>query len=61
MGNKLFEEGIRTERERIVIKIREDLLNSGQHPCGFIDSSDNLCDRVPREQIEELVKELEKY
>ncbi len=45
-------------KEEVFKKIDELLI--GQHSCGFIDSSDNLCDRIPREKIEELKKQLEK-
>lgn len=38
------------------MEVFDDIKSIGQHSCGFIDSSDNLCGRIPLEEIEELKK-----
>jgi len=52
MANKLFEEGIRTERERILMIIDE--MNGFN--CGYLERGDNSCDMIDPDELKKLIK-----
>ena len=49
----IVKEGRKQERER-TLKIIDEW---GQYPCGWIDSGDNLCDKIDRKELKQKIQD----